>query len=253
MRAFGFRWRRPARPSAWRALVPLIALSAGLLFATSAETSHGTELRGRRLQLAELVGEAERRADSQDRAVRSLRRQVEDETRAEAARDARIADAQRQADAERAQAGLTAVRGPGLTVSLDDAPRGQDGALPAGAGPDDVVVHQQDVEAVVNGLWAGGAEAMTIMGQRVIATSAVRCVGNTLLLDGRVYSPPFVITALGDPDRLRRAVEGEPDVVVYRQYVAAYGLGYKVTTERDVRMPAYDRSLTLSHAHGGQR
>ena len=50
---------------------------------------------------------------------------------------------------------------------------------------DDLVVHQGDVQAVVNALWAGGAEAMSIMDVRVISTSAVRCVGNTLLLHGR--------------------------------------------------------------------
>ena len=63
------------------------------------------------------------------------------------------------------------------------------------------------MQAVVNALWAGGAEAMTIMGVRVISTSAVRCVGNTLLLHGRVYSPPFVITAIGDPSAMQQALE----------------------------------------------
>ena len=79
-------------------------------------------------------------------------------------------------------------------------PRGRRGAqdakipadqLPEGVGVDDIVVHQQDVQAVVNALWSGGAEAMMVMDQRLISTSAVRCVGNTLILQGRVYSPPF--------------------------------------------------------------
>ena len=56
---------------------------------------------------------------------------------------------------------------------------------------------------MVNALWAGGAEAMVIMELRVISTSAVRCVGNTLLLHGQVFSPPFVIRAIGDPARMR--------------------------------------------------
>ena len=55
--------------------------------------------------------------------------------------------------------------------------------------PDDLVVHQQDVQSVVNALWAGGAEAMMIMDQRVVNTSAVRCIGNTLLLQGRRTRP----------------------------------------------------------------
>ena len=123
--------------------------------------------------------------------------------------------------------------GPALTVSLDDAPHPQPGeTLPGNPSADDLVVHQQDVQAVVNALWAGGAEAMTIMGQRVLSTTAVRCVGNTLLLHGRVYSPPFVVTAIGDQAAMRSALDASPDVTVYQQYVAAYKLGYDVERGR---------------------
>ena len=58
-------------------------------------------------------------------------------------------------------------------------------------------VHQQDVEAVVNALWAGGAESMEVMGQRLLPTSAVICSGNVLPLQGKKYSPPFTISAIG--------------------------------------------------------
>ena len=119
------------------------------------------------------------------------------------------------------------MHGRGSTVTLNDAPRRADGSLPAGAQRDDLVVHQQDVQAVVNALWAGGAEAMTIMGVRVISTSAVRCVGNTLLLNGRVYSPPFVITADRRPGRrLRTALDAAPGRPPFRDAVTAFGLGW---------------------------
>ena len=136
--------------------------------------------------------------------------------------------------------------GPSLTVTLDDAPRTAD-QLPPGATPDDLVVHQQDVQGVVNALWSGGAEAMQIMDQRVIATSAVRCVGNTLILQGRVYSPPYTITAIGDPTRLRA---GARRVVGGRGSTATtstrYGLGCGHRRRRPrPRLPAYDGSLDL--------
>ncbi|WP_242425092.1 DUF881 domain-containing protein, partial [Frankia sp. EI5c] len=115
-----------------------------------------------------------------------------------------------------AQVGLTAVRGPAVTIELDDAPRESRGRpLPAGVrspGPNDLVVHQQDVQAVVNALWSGGAEAMAIMGHRVTPRTAVRCVGNTLLLAGRVYSPPFRISAIGDQVALYDALDTDPRV-----------------------------------------
>ena len=85
---------------------------------------------------------------------------------------------------------------PSLTVTLEDAPIPPDG-IPDGYAADDYVVHQQDLQAVVNALWAGGAEALQVMDQRIISTSAVRCVGNTLILQGRVYSPPYSVSAVG--------------------------------------------------------
>jgi uncharacterized protein YlxW (UPF0749 family) len=120
--------------------------------------------------------------------------------------------------------------------------------LPEGTSPDDVVVHQQDVQAVVNALWAGGAEAMQIMDQRVVSTSAVRCVGNTLILQGRVYSPPYEITAIGDPERLAQALDDSPGVGVYRYYADTYGLVYQTSAHTRTRMAGYDGALELMHA-----
>jgi uncharacterized protein YlxW (UPF0749 family) len=116
----------------------------------------------------------------------------------------------------------------------------------------DIVVHQQDVQAVVNALWAGGAEAMTLMGQRVIATGAVRCVGNTLLLYGRTYSPPFRITAIGPVGIMRQSLETSRSVGAFRQAAEDFNLGYHVTDEGDVRMPGYTGQVSLPHTGGQQ-
>jgi uncharacterized protein YlxW (UPF0749 family) len=106
------------------------------------------------------------------------------------------------------------------------------------------------VQAVVNALWAGGGEAMSIMGVRVISTSAVRCVGNTLLLNGRVYSPPFVIRAIGDPGRMQDALGQSDGVRAFRAAATTLGLGYQVKVEGDVTVPAYDGSTSLQYAQG---
>src|SRR5690606_24952592 len=120
-----------------------------------------------------------------------------------------------------------------------------DGARAAGATNNDLLVHQQDVQAVVNALWAGGAEAMTIMGVRVISTSAVICVGPVLLLHGRPYSPPYVITAIGPPETLQAALAKSPGVQLFREAAAAYGLGYRETVEEEITVPAYEGTSTL--------
>lgn len=233
----------------WSLLVPVIAALAGLLFTTTARTAAGTNLRDdRRPELTRLIGE--RKAQVEDEAIRAaaLRAQIEASTRTEAGSDGRVAEQQERADASKQAAGLTALHGPGLRVVLDDAPRRPDGKLPTGAHPDDVVVHQQDVQSVVNALWAGGGEAMVIMEIRVISTSAVRCVGNTLLLHGLVFSPPFEIKAIGDPDRLRAALNADPGVGAFRAAADLYGLGYSVQTESDIIAPAHAGAGPLDYA-----
>ncbi len=233
--------RRP-----WSVLVPLTALAAGLLFATSASTAQGTDLRAdRRLQLTELIARERAAVERRSTAAAELRDRVSEQSAAVAERDSRVAQASPARELEEA-AGLVAVRGPGVTVSLDDAVR-QPGRPPLSDDPDDLVVHQQDVQAVVNALWSGGAEAMTLMGQRVVSTSAVRCVGNTVVLHGRVYSPPFVVTAVGDVGALRGALDDDPGVAWFRTFVDRFGLGYAVQDEPDVRLPGYDGPLELPH------
>ena len=102
---------------------------------------------------------------------------------------------------------LPAVHGPGITVTLNDSPLWENMVDSSGsaANINDYVVHQEDVEAVVNALWAGGAESMMIMDQRVLFNSAVICQGNVLLLQGKKYSPPFTVSAIGPADAMIRA------------------------------------------------
>ncbi|MFC7546276.1 DUF881 domain-containing protein [Plantactinospora sp. GCM10030261] len=240
--------RRGTRRTAWSVGVPLIALSAGLLFTTTATTAGGTSLReDRRPQLAQLLEERKQQVAATEDEAAALRAEVERQTEALAGSDAPIATQRDRAAAVRQAAGFTALAGPGVIVSLDDAPTSADGALPAGVSNDDLVVHQQDVQAVVNALWAGGAEAMSIMDVRVLTTSAVRCVGNTLLLHGNVYSPPFVIKAIGDPVKLRNALAASEGVGNFKNAVAHYKLGYRETVA-DITVPAFEGSSTLRSA-----
>lgn len=235
------RGRRPG----WWAAVPVIALMAGFLFTTSATTADGTPLRqDRRIALRELVEERQHRVAEAESELSALADEVSALTEALAGSDASVVTEQDRAEDYRQAAGLSALRGPGLTLTLSDALR-PDGVTPPGARPDDLLVHQQDLQAVVNALWAGGAEAMTIMGVRIIATSAVICVGPVLLLHGRPYSPPYEITAIGDPDTLRTSLAASPGVQLYREAVDAYGLGYRETVEEDIIVPAFDGTSTL--------
>jgi len=232
---------RPANLGVFAVLVV-----AGLLFVVSATTARGTQLRTDRGDAVGFVrGEQARYAAKLDELVQ-LRREVDERTRAEAGGSAVVQRLKTSADALSPQAGLRPVVGPALTVVLDDAPRRA--TLPGSARPDDLVVHQQDVQAVVNALWLGGAEAMMLMDQRVISTSAVRCVGNTLLLQGRVYSPPYRITAIGNLEGMRAALDSSAAVQIYREFVNVFQLGYAVKDLGETTFPAFSGSLDLRYA-----
>jgi len=242
--------RLRGRLDGWRSLVVLVAAFAGLLFVASAHTARGTDLRSTgRGRLTELIAAQQREVERLDAAATRLRTQIEQAT-AEAGRGStRVKELTEANDALGVPVGLSALRGPGVTVTLDDAPRLAPGEQrPGNPTPDDLVVHEQDVLAVINALWTGGADAVTVMGDRIVGTSAVRCVGNTLLLHGAVYSPPFVVSAIGDPARLTRALDESRGVQLFRSFVAAYGVGYGADPIDDLRVPAYDGTLQLAHS-----
>ena len=229
---------QPKRRS-WGVGVVLVSVLAGLLFALSASTSAGVPLRS---ETADQIAAIQRaRADNlalEDR-IAALRADNEERTEQIGAANDEVRALQQDIRRAAPQVGFAAVRGPALQVTLDDAPRGA--AIPDGFSPDDLVVHQQDVQAVVNALWRGGAEAMMLMDQRVISTSAVRCVGNTLILQGRVYSPPYVITAIGDVEGMQNALLLSPEVSIYRQFEELVGLRYDV--DDDVGLLTFPRFI----------
>jgi len=238
----------PRKNARWTVIVPVVAAAAGLLFATSAQTSRGTDLRASgRSDLADVVRAQDLTVRTRIATVQQLQADVDSLTALAAPGNNTVARLRAQSSALAPIVGTQAVTGPGLSVSLDDA-KHPAASLPKSVPADDLVVHQQDVQNVVNALWQGGAEAMMLMDQRVISTSAVRCVGNTLILHGRVYSPPYVIQAIGDPVAMRAALSRNEQVAIYQQYVDAYGLGYDVKTLHSATFPTYAGSLSLLNA-----
>jgi uncharacterized protein YlxW (UPF0749 family) len=244
MRSVRFR-----RPSLWAVLVPVVALAAGLLFATSSRTALGTDLRaGESSQLSGLIEQRDAAVARQQEQLALLQQQVQALTDQAASRNGEVAAALTEGQQGVVSAGVTAIVGPGVSVTLDDAPPQAGGGLPSGATADDLVIHQSDVQGVVNALWAAGADGVAIMGQRLIGTSAVICVGNTLLLQGRTYSPPFVVTAIGSAGQMRQALAGSTEVQLLKAAVDDFGLTYSVSDQRSVDLPAYDGPLEMQYA-----
>lgn len=238
------------RRGAWRWGTPVALLLSGALFTISYANSDGTDLRpGRYTDLAALV-EAE--SDSYD----ALRAEVDDldaeiEQLSAGIAGTRVQKLRREVARLEPSAGLTPVSGEGITVSLADGPsENVDAAEAAGYSLNRLVVHQQDIQAVVNAMWLGGAEAVTLQGQRIVSTTGIRCEGNAVTLQGIPYAQPFVISAVGDPDRLQAALEGDADVQAYRDDAdnPLLGIGFDLETEDEVEAPAFEGLLDLGYA-----
>lgn len=139
-----------------------------------------------------------------------------------------------------------AVTGPGIEVQLTDAL--SDLVTETPVNPNDLVVHQDDVTSVMNALWRGGAEAMGVQGVRLGAGTPVRCIGNVILVGNSVFSPPYVIEAIGDPERMAASLAADPQLEIYQQYVRVYGLGWKVEERDSITLQPVSEAQTLQYA-----
>jgi len=133
------------------------------------------------------------------------------------------------------------VKGPGVTVEMNDAQK------PVGSGQDPnlFIIHDDDILAVVNELFAAGAEAMCINGQRVVATTEVRCVGPVIMVNGNRVAPPILIQAIGDSSVLEAALKMRGGVV---DNLGLWGIEVKIKVEEEVVLPAYSGSVNFKFA-----
>jgi len=238
----------PRARSAWRFGVPAVCVAAGLLLGATHSVSGGDEIRRSDApRLVDLVRETQQSVDRLTAERDAMVSEIDNHHGDSPGTDAALAAITRRADVLASQVGLTPLRGPGLVVTLNDAQRDAQGRFPRDASPDDLVVHQQDIEAVLNALWSAGAEGIQMQDQRIIATSAPRCVGNTLLLNGRTYSPPYVISAIGDAAAMQEALSEAPMVSLYKQYAVRFELGY-TEEPREVDLAGYGPPVRMKFA-----
>ncbi|MBT2422781.1 DUF881 domain-containing protein [Streptomyces sp. ISL-22] len=232
-----------------RVLTAAVFALAGLIFFTSFNTAKGTNIRtdASLLKLSDLIQER----SHENRELNESNAALRDDVEALAERDdgSTKAEDDKLAALEKS-AGTQKLTGEAITVTLNDAPPDATAKLPGypEPQPDYLVIHQQDLQAVVNALWESGAKGIKVMDQRLISTSAVRCVGNTLILQGRVYSPPYKITAVGDPEKMQKALAASRAIQNYMVYVNVYGLGWKVTEDGTVTLPGYSGTVDLQYA-----
>ncbi|HEY1133289.1 MAG TPA: DUF881 domain-containing protein [Nocardioides sp.] len=235
------------RLRAWGWGTPLVLALSGGLFVTSALSSDGTDLRpGRYQDLAGLVSNEAAQAEALTERVNDLDREIQQLS--EGLGDAQVDDLQAEVAGLRDPAGLTEHTGAGLTITLSDAPLSVRESSELNQNLH--VVHQQDIQTVVNALWAGGAEAITIQGQRIITTTGIKCQGNAILLQGIAYPQPYVISAIGDPADLRDAIDDDSSIDTYREQAddPRIAVGWELAEDDDLVAGEYRGLLDVQHA-----
>jgi len=213
----------------------------------SAANSGGTDLRpGRYTDLAALVqDEADEYDELRDR-VSELNTEVAGLSASMSDRD--VNRYRRKIETLKDPAGLVERSGTGVSVTLSDAPEDVINSTTGDVNP--LLVHQQDIQAVVNALWKGGATAVTIAGQRVVSTTGIRCEGNAVQLQGVPYPQPYVIQAVGDQGDLLEALEDDQYVASYRDDASdpEISVGWDLELEDSVIAPAYDGLVDMNYA-----
>jgi uncharacterized protein YlxW (UPF0749 family) len=150
-----------------------------------------------------------------------------------------------QLDEQKAFAGLSALHGPGLTVLLHD------GTDPNSSADQSLgwTIHYQDLQDIVNLLWASGAEAIAVNGQRIVPSTAFHYAGvNILVNNASRLSPPYTVIALGDPPALANGVGNPDQLAELKSRSRIYGLGLSWLRSTRLSVPAYDATFLVKYA-----
>jgi uncharacterized protein YlxW (UPF0749 family) len=232
----------PSRRRRGRLAVALVLALAGLLAAVTYDQA-AAGAQGREEVRSALVAEIEGESETTDRLAADLESLRADVT---AARDDALAATAvgqrvlgRLEDAELA-AGALSVSGPGLLVTLADAGPDADEDPVGGTTEADPrgQVRDGDLQLVVNALWASGAEAVSINGQRLGPTTAIRFAGEAVLVDFRPVTNPYLVSAVGDPATLRSRFLASPEVNALAVISETYGLRFEFAQEDELSLPA---------------
>jgi uncharacterized protein YlxW (UPF0749 family) len=157
---------------------------------------------------------------------------------------AQIAALNTQLDAARLAAGLVALEGPGVVVSLRDSTR----PVPPGAAPGDLLVSAADLRQVIDLLWLSGAEAVSVNGERVAVTTPLTDIGSSVLVNSSYLQPPYQISAIGPADLYTELATSAAFVAYLQDRAQAVGLDVALLQSDKVQVPAYSGTVNLLFA-----
>ena len=146
---------------------------------------------------------------------------------------------------QRLAAGMVALHGPGVTVTLDDSTVR---SIPENEDPANYILHDYDLRDVLNALWIAGAEAISVNGERIVSNTSLYCVGTTVICNTTRLSPPYEIQAVGESQALEASLRGSSQMEKLNQRAQVYDLPIKIDQSQDVLVPAYNGSFVFKYA-----
>lgn len=136
-----------------------------------------------------------------------------------------------QLAADQLVTGTTPVIGGGLRITLTDAVEDE------GEDDPDSRVRDSDLQTVVNGLWAAGAEAIAVNGQRLTTTTAIRTAGDAILVDVVPLVGPYEVEAVGDPQGMQTALARSTAGQLLALLQSTYGIGVQTSAQQELHLP----------------
>ncbi len=209
-----------------------------------------TEATGSRERAAQAVTQLEQEQEQLKARVAELRETLAAAQRTASQDTDQLASISAELEAERRAAGLVALRGPGVIVQLDDSKSVPVGVV--GKEAEDYIIHEYQLRDVANVLWAAGAEAVAINGERLVGTTSVYCVASTIMVNDTRLSPPYEIRAIGDRAQLQALLDDPNILADLRRRAKAFGLQFKISWSNEIEIPAFSGTYNLRHARAGE-
>lgn len=231
------------RVGQWHLSLAIVFVILGFLLATAFSTQQrwGERPGPRKQSLVDFIKKQQAERDKLGNQLVTARKELERFDHEVAGRTSELAAYSQELKRLRVTAGLRSMRGPGLELVVGDAQR-----VPLGADPDSWLIHDYDLQIIVNALWRGGAKAISINGERFVVNTGIRSSGSAILINSKPQGGPYRILAVGPTPRLERALRSDSDArMLLEEDAQKYGLLMKTIGRRDIKMPSYKGSYSF--------
>ncbi len=177
--------------------------------------------------------------------IKGLNKKIEEYRISVSKTDDTVALIKKELDDSNILAGISQVKGPGITVSLDDTKAiNEINQLAGYNNPNVYIIHDTDILSIINELSAAGAEAFSVNGQRIVATTAIRCVGPLIQINGVNLQAPYVISAIGKADTMVGALNLRGGIV---SEMKADNIDVTIEKHNEIIIPEYTGLLDFKY------